>query len=150
MTARVLDRLRDFVARNSPAARLAADRSFLDKALEVNYTILPAAQTLQELMERSGELAAIFADYAHNVAALPAPHDRRLRRVRRILERGIGRRQELLSYIERLGRGDPLAAEQIARSLRLWKEQTDRVAELTRSYAIDYLTKAAEGARENS
>ena len=144
---RIWERWRAFVARHPPGARLAADRRFMEKALEIDYSVLPAAQTLQELVANSGELTAVFTAYAGKVADLPQPHDRRLRIVRRILQRGIGRRQEILRSIERLARGDPMAAEGIARSLRLWKEQADRVGELTRSYAIEYLTKAAEGRR---
>jgi len=137
-------RFREARARRA-AERLAADKAFMDRALALDHWTVPPAASIDELVAKAPGLSVALDRYAGAVSALPQPPDRRLREVRRILERGVSLRREILEAIGRLGQGDVGALEAIARELRRWKESGTAAQLLLRDYAAEKLALAGKG-----
>lgn len=127
------------------AERLVADKTFMEKALELQHWSLPPVASVDELVARRSELSAALEKYAGAVNALPQPRDRRLWKVNRILRWGVDLRRGILNQIARLGQGDVAALEAIAKALRLWKESGSRAQGLLQDYAAEVLATAGKG-----
>lgn len=115
------------------------DRLFLERALDLEYPMIPPMQDVSELRAQVMQLRRASKKLQRDVSELPAPKDHRLRKVHRMLLRGADKWSAIIGDLDLASKGEFRFLGRAGKNLSAWKRDTDRARKLLREYATDMI-----------